>query len=158
MDTHIDRNGRSRLVALALALASAALLLSLSAGAASGAGRATVKTHSSSLGKILVDAQGRSLYLFEKDKGKRSACYGQCAKFWPPLLTTGKPTAAAGAKASLLGTTRRSNGSMQVTYAGHPLYLFVEDKKPGATKGEGSKAFGAGWYVFSPSGKKIDRD
>lgn len=158
MDTHIDRNGRSRLVALALALASAALLLSLSAGAASGAGRATVKTHSSSLGKILVDAQGRSLYLFEKDKGKRSACYGQCAKFWPPLLTTGKPTAAAGAKASLLGSTRRSNGSMQVTYAGHPLYLFVEDKKPGATKGEGSKAFGAGWYVLSPSGKKIDRD
>ena len=158
MDTHIDRNGRSRLVALALAVASAALLLSLSAGAASGAGRATVKTHSSSLGKILVDAQGRSLYLFEKDKGKRSACYGQCAKFWPPLLTTGKTTAAAGAKASLLGSTRRSNGSMQVTYAGHPLYLFVEDKKPGATKGEGSKAFGAGWYVLSPSGKKIDRD
>jgi predicted lipoprotein with Yx(FWY)xxD motif len=107
-------------------------------------------------GRILVDGQGRTLYLFEKDKNGRSACYAQCAKFWPPVLISAKPTASAGAKASLLGTTRRTNGTRQVTYAGHPLYRYLEDTKPGLTKGEGSKAFGAEWYVLSPSGKKID--
>ena len=96
--------------------------------------------------------------LLEKDKGRRSSCSGQCAKFWPPLLTSGKPTAGAGAKASLLGTTRRSNGTMQVTYAGHPLYRFTQDKKSGQTRGEGLNFFGASWYVLSPSGKKIDKD
>jgi predicted lipoprotein with Yx(FWY)xxD motif len=149
---------RSRLATPLLALAAAALLLTLSGVAAGSTSRATVKAHSSSLGKMLVDAKGRTLYLFEKDKGRRSACYGQCAKFWPPLLTVGKPTAAAGSRASLLGTTRRTNGSMQVTYAGHPLYRFLEDKKPGETKGEGSKLFGAGWYVVRPTGMKIDKD
>ena len=146
---------KSRLGFAAMLGAIALLVAATVAGAAS---RAIVKTHSSSLGKILVDAQGRTLYLFEKDKGIRSACYGQCAKFWPPLLTSGKPTAAAGAKASLLGTTRRTNGTKQVTYTGHPLYRFAEDKKPGETKGEGLKFFGGGWYVLMPSGKKIDKD
>jgi predicted lipoprotein with Yx(FWY)xxD motif len=158
MDNHIHRTGRSRLLALLVALAAASVLVVVAAAAAARTGHASVRTHSSSLGKIVVDAQGRTLYLFEKDKGPRSACYGQCAKFWPPLLTNGKPIAAVAAKASLLGTTRRSNGSTQVTYAGHPLYRFVEDKKPGQTKGEGLHFFGGGWYVLSPAGKKIDKD
>jgi predicted lipoprotein with Yx(FWY)xxD motif len=106
---------------------------------------------------VLVAGHGRTLYLFEKDKGGKSSCYGRCATFWPPVLTSGKPLAGPGAKASLLGMTRRSNGSAQVTYAGHPLYRFLEDKKPGQTKGEGSDAFGAEWYVLSPAGKKIDK-
>ena len=158
MRNNIDRRRRTRPVALLLALTAAALALGLAAAVASGMSAATVRTHKSSLGKILINAQGRTLYLFEKDKGRHSSCYGQCASFWPPLLTKGKPTAAAGAKASLLGTTRRSNGTMQVTYAGHPLYRFTQDKKAGQTGGEGLKFFGGGWYVLSPSGKKIDKD
>jgi predicted lipoprotein with Yx(FWY)xxD motif len=149
---------RSRLLSLVLAIGFAAIVLTLSVAAASGSGGATIKTHSSSLGKILVDARGRTLYLFEKDKGHRSSCYGQCAAFWPPALANGKPTAAGGAKASLLGTIRRKNGSIQVTYAGHPLYRYVADTKPGQTTGEGSQLFGAGWDVLSPSGKKIEKD
>jgi predicted lipoprotein with Yx(FWY)xxD motif len=123
----------------------------------SAARASTVAAARSGLGRIIVDVRGRTLYLFEKDKQGRSACYGSCAKFWPPLLTGGKPAAARGAKASLLGKTRRRDGSEQVTYAGHPLYRFVEDTKPGQTKGEGSQAFGAGWDALSPAGTKIER-
>jgi predicted lipoprotein with Yx(FWY)xxD motif len=138
-------------------LTAGAALAGIGAVAAVGAGPAAINTRVVSLGRILVNGQGRTLYLFEKDSGGRSACYAQCAAFWPPLLTSGKPIAGAGVKASLLGTTRRSNGTRQVTYAGHPLYRFAEDTKPGQTKGEASKAFGAEWYVLSPSGKKIDK-
>jgi len=119
---------------------------------------ASVGVASTPLGRVVVDSKGRTLYLFEKDRNRRSACYGQCATFWPPLLTHGKPVARAGARQILLGTTRRANGSQQVTYAGHPLYRFVQDRKPGQTKGEGSREFGAGWDVLSPTGKKIESD
>jgi predicted lipoprotein with Yx(FWY)xxD motif len=78
-----------------------------------------------------------------------------CAQFWPPLLTSGKPVAGRGVNAKLLGVTMRTNGTHQVTYAGHPLYRFLNDEKPGQTEGEGSKAFGARWYVLAPSGKTI---
>jgi predicted lipoprotein with Yx(FWY)xxD motif len=121
-------------------------------------GAAKVGVRRSALGRIIVDGKGRTLYLFEKDKKRRSACYGQCATYWPPLLTRGKPVARAGAKQMLLGTTRRTNGSRQVTYAGHPLYRFVQDRKPGQTNGEGSQAFGGGWDALSPAGKKIESD
>lgn len=135
-----------------------ALLAAALASGASGAGGGTlVKTGKTGLGRILVNSQGRSLYLFEADKGTRSACYGACAKFWPPLLTTAKPLAAAGVKASLLGTTKRKNGKLQVTYRGHPLYLFVKDTKAGMTAGEDSHAFGAAWFVLAPSGVKIEK-
>ncbi len=119
---------------------------------------ASLGVASTPLGRVVVDSKGRTLYLFEKDRNRRSACYGQCATFWPPLLTHGKPVARAGARQILLGTTRRANGSQQVTYAGHPLYRFVQDRKPGQTKGEGSREFGAGWDVLSPTGKKIESD
>ena len=122
------------------------------------AGAAKVGVANPPLGRIIVDSNGRTLYLFEKDKNRRSACSGQCATYWPPLLPHGKPVARAGVKQSLLGTTRRANGSQQVTYAGHPLYRFVQDVKPGQTKGQGSRAFGAGWDVLSPAGKKIESD
>ena len=112
----------------------------------------------SPLGRIIVDKKGRTLYLFEKDKNRRSACSGQCATYWPPLLTHGNRVARGGARQSLLGRTRRANGSQQVTYAGHPLYRFVQDRKPGQTNGEGSQAFGAGWEALSPAGKKIEAD
>jgi predicted lipoprotein with Yx(FWY)xxD motif len=102
--------------------------------------------------------QGRKLYLFGKDRSRRSACYGRCTNYWPPLLTHGKPVALAGVKQVLLGTIRRANGSRQVTYAGHPLYRFIQDRNPGQTRGEGSQLFGAGWDVLSPAGKKIESD
>ena len=93
-----------------------------------------------------------TLYLFAKDRKGKSACSGSCAKFWPPLVSHGKPTAGAGVKASLLGTTRRSNGSFQVTYNKHPLYTFALDKQAGQTNGEGRFAFGAKWYAVSARG------
>ena len=128
------------------------------ASARSGTGATKVGVASSQFGRIVVDSKGRTLYLFEKDKHGRSACYGECAAFWPPLLTHGKPVARPGLKRSLLGTTRRANGSQQVTYGGHPLYRFALDTKPGQTKGEGLNDFGAGWDVLSPAGKKVESD
>ncbi|MFL5895490.1 MAG: hypothetical protein ACJ76Z_10290 [Thermoleophilaceae bacterium] len=118
----------------------------------------TVKAASSSLGRIVVDAKGRTLYLFEKDARGRSSCSGACAQAWPPLLTSGKPSAGKGASASLLGVTRRANGMGQVTYRGHPLYRFYGDTRPGQTNGEGLHLYGAGWYALTPAGKKIDDD
>lgn len=118
---------------------------------------ATISVGSSSLGQILVDANGKTLYLFEADSGTQSTCSGACAQAWPPLTTSGAPKAAASASLSLLGTTTRSDGTTQVTYSGHPLYTFVNDTKPGDTTGEGSTAFGAGWDVLSPSGAKIEK-
>lgn len=140
-----------------------ALALSLAVGlhgalARDSAGRATVAVGHSKLGRIIVDGRGRTLYLFEKDRRRRSACYGACAGYWPPLLTHGKPLAARGAKASLLGMTRRRDGREQVTYAGHPLYRYILDTRPGQTNGEGSHNFGAGWDALTPAGKKIERD
>jgi predicted lipoprotein with Yx(FWY)xxD motif len=127
------------------------------AGTGFAAGAATVQARHGKLGTFLVDAKGRTLYLFEKDKTKKSTCSGSCAVAWPPLLTTGKPKAGGTTKASLLGTSRRSDGKTQVTYKGHPLYYFVMDKKAGDTKGQGLNAFGAKWYVLAPSGGKIDK-
>jgi predicted lipoprotein with Yx(FWY)xxD motif len=119
---------------------------------------ATVDLRTVSLGQILVDAQGRTLYLFEADKGGKSNCDGPCATAWPPLLSTGAPQAAMGASASLIGTTTRGDGTTQVTYAGHPLYYFVGDKAPGDTTGQDIDQFGAKWYVLAKDGKKIDND
>jgi predicted lipoprotein with Yx(FWY)xxD motif len=115
----------------------------------------TVHTAQSRLGKILVDSRGRTLYLFKKDSGTKSACFGACATAWPPLRASGKPKAGSGVKASLLGTIKRSDGAAQVTYHGHPLYTFVMDKKAGDTNGEGVNAFGGSWFVVSPAGKQI---
>jgi predicted lipoprotein with Yx(FWY)xxD motif len=116
---------------------------------------AAVRVARTGLGKILVDSQGRTLYLFKKDSGMKSACTGACAAAWPPLRATGKPTVGAGAKASLVGTISRSDGHPQVTYNGHPLYTFVMDTKPGDTKGEGLTAFGAAWFAVSPARKQV---
>ena len=116
---------------------------------------ATVNLRKTSLGSILVNSRGHTLYLFKKDTNGKSSCSGSCAKFWPPLLGHGKPTAGSGVKASLLGTTRRSNGSLQVTYNKHPLYTYSLDKTAGQTKGEGNFAFGARWYAVSGRGTAV---
>lgn len=107
------------------------------------------------LGAILVDSTGRTAYLFEKDTGPKSTCFGACASEWPPVTTNGKPTAGKGVTASMLGTTKRSDGKTQVTYNGHPLYLFEADQKPGDATGQNVDAFGAKWYVLSSAGDKV---
>ena len=108
-----------------------------------------------SLGAILVDSKARTVYLFEKDTGPKSTCSGACATEWPPVTTSGKPSAGSGVTASMLGTTTRSDGKTQVTYNGHPLYLFEADQKPGDATGQNVDAFGAKWYVLSPAGNKV---
>jgi predicted lipoprotein with Yx(FWY)xxD motif len=147
----------SLILIVAAALSLAGLSTALAAGD-SASRAAMVSTAKTNLGKIIVNGSGHTLYLFEKDKRGKSACSGACAAYWPPLLTHGKPIAAGAAKQALLGTIKRSNGSRQVTYAGHPVYTYLLDTKRGQTKGEGSMLFGAGWDAVSPGGKKIESD
>jgi len=119
-----------------------------------GAGAVTVTTSKGRLGTFLVDGQGRTLYLFEADHGPKSVCNGTCAQAWPPL--TGTPKAAGAVKAGMLGTTKRADGTTEVTYNGHPLYTYAGDSTAGQANGQGLTQFGAGWYVLSPKGAKID--
>ena len=116
---------------------------------------AVISTAKTSLGRIIVKSNGRTLYLFGKDRNGKSACSGQCATFWPPLITSGKPRVTNGARAALVGTTKRADGRLQVTYNHHPLYTFVKDTKTGQTNGEGVNAYGAVWDAVSPAGGKI---
>jgi predicted lipoprotein with Yx(FWY)xxD motif len=145
-----------RAMRIAIAAVAAALCV---VGAACAASSTPVKVEKTpKLGNVVANVHGMTLYLFRADHGTTSACYGKCATFWPPLLTGSKPVAMAGVKASLLGTTKRKDGRLQVTYKGHPLYTFVKDTKAGMTAGEGSNAFGAKWYALAPSGATIDKD
>jgi predicted lipoprotein with Yx(FWY)xxD motif len=117
-----------------------------------GTGAKVAVANNAKLGQILVDEKGMTLYLFVKDTGTSSTCYDQCANFWPPLLTTGTPQAGTGANQSLLGTTTRTDGKVEVTYAGHPLYFFLKDKAPGDITGQGVNGFGDLWWVLTPAG------
>jgi predicted lipoprotein with Yx(FWY)xxD motif len=129
---------------------------SLAASPSPSASAETIKVATDAkLGQILVDEEGKTLYLFVADKGTASTCCTSCATIWPPVLTNGAPQAEGGAKASLLGTTTRTDGKVEVTYAGHPLYYFIQDKKAGDTTGQGVNGFGALWWVLSPSGAAI---
>ena len=145
---------------LSIGTIAAALSLSYGLGIASASSSSTrtgakVAVASSNLGQILVDSHGRTLYLFAKDKSGKSTCYGLCAGYWPALTTKGKPKAISGARKALLGTTRRKDGRLQVTYRGHPLYRFSGDTGAGQTSGEGLTDFGGGWWAVSPAGNKI---
>jgi predicted lipoprotein with Yx(FWY)xxD motif len=115
---------------------------------------AVVKVVDSQFGRVVADRKGEALYLFDKEKGKRSQCYGQCAVAWPPLLTKGKPRAGDGARKGLLGTTRRRDGKLQVTYAGHPLYYYVDDA-PGRILCHNVDEFGGLWLVVKPNGSPV---
>jgi len=118
--------------------------------------KAAVGVRTTALGKLLVDANGRSLYLFEGDKPNQSNCAGACATSWPPLTSAKTPAGAAGVQAARLGTITAAGGKRQVTYNGHPLYLYAGDQQAGDTAGEGLNDFGAEWDVLSPSGSKIE--
>ena len=165
MERALKAPGR-RLGALAiglLALTSLLAWLALSPGAGAAGQRAgatgfTVGIATTPLGKIVVDARGHSLYLFEADHKGASACYGACAKAWPPVIVSGKPKAGPGARAALLGVLHRRDGKQQVTYRGHPLYRFFKDAKRGQVKGQGLDFYGGEWYVLTPAGKKLEHE
>jgi predicted lipoprotein with Yx(FWY)xxD motif len=149
------RSGLTQLVAIA-----AVLVMSACAGAAvhairSAASGTVIKTHASAVGKIVVDGSNHTLYMFARDKNGKSSCYGSCVSYWPAVIASGKVTAGAGIKASLLGTTTRKDGKKQVTYNKHPLYRYVGDSKAGQVTGQGENASGGKWYVVSPSGAVI---
>jgi predicted lipoprotein with Yx(FWY)xxD motif len=139
-------------VAAAAAVTHHSSARSLSASQAT-AGRITL--HKTKLGKVLATSSGRTLYLFMADKHGRSSCYGQCAGYWPPLMKKGKLRAGTGVRAKLLGTTKRKNGKLQVTYNGHPVYEFSLDTGSGQIKGQAQNFFGGKWYVVSAGGKAI---
>lgn len=113
---------------------------------------ARVKVVNSDFGRVIADGRGEAFYLFDKEDTKKPECYGACAEVWPPVLTKGKPVAASGIKQSLLGTTKRKNGKLQVTYAGHPLYYYVDDS-PGTILCHDVAEFGGLWLVVKPDGK-----
>jgi predicted lipoprotein with Yx(FWY)xxD motif len=116
---------------------------------------AAVTTHSGPDGAYLTDGKGRTLYIFDKDKGTTSTCSGDCAKEWPPFTTSGTPTATGSATGSMVATTDRSDGTTQVTYAGHPLYYFADDESTGDMKGQGENDFGGLWTAVTPEGAAL---
>ena len=148
---------RSKLNVVAALVASAAFASFAAAGAGAATSGAIVKVAASPIGHILVDGRGITLYDFPPDQGTKSVCYGACAALWPPLLTKGKPVAISGSGVNpkLLGTTRRTDGKLQVTYNRHPLYLYKPDSKAGQINGEGANQFGGRWYIVGTNGNAI---
>ncbi len=116
--------------------------------------RAKLLVRSTSAGDVLVDARGRTLYLRTIDGSRKSTCYGSCAAAWPPFVTSATPRAGSGVKQALLGTAKRRDGTLQVTYAGHPLYFFGQDTKAGQISGQATVGT---WWVLGASGKKITK-
>ncbi|MBE3597592.1 MAG: c-type cytochrome [Limnochordaceae bacterium] len=126
------------------------VLLLLQVSALQAAGDVEVQAiQDATYGRILADAQGRTLYLFTKDSKNSSTCYNQCAEIWPPLLVKDKAMAGKGVAANLLGTTQRKDGTLQVTYNGWPLYYYAKDSRPGDVNGQG---VGGVWFLVSPDG------
>ena len=138
-----------RILALCVLAASIAVVPAFAA-----APHAKVLVRSTAVGKVLVDAHGRTLYARSIDVSRKSTCYGSCAAAWPPFLTSAKPLAGSGAKQALLGTAKRKDGTLQVTYAGHPLYFYGQDTKPGEISGQGTAS---SWWLVGSSGAKITK-
>src|SRR5262245_16898113 len=145
--------------AFALTLAAAALTAALTAPAAMSSRHAagpTLQIKSSRFGKLLFDGRGFVLYAFTRDRvGGKSTCYGDCAAAWPPYIIKGKRSLGAGLKQSLLGTTRRRDGKLQVTYAGRPLYYYRGDTKPGNIFCQDVTEYGGTWLVVAGTGKLV---
>lgn len=139
------------LVPLWLVCVVAALLLARASLQAQGDVSVQAAQHPT-YGRILVDGSGRSLYLFSSDGKNTSTCYGECAQRWPPVLTSGRPSAGGGVAPNLLGTTKRQDGTLQVTYNGWPLYYYAEDRGPGDTAGQGVEDR---WFLVSPYGTPV---
>ena len=114
-----------------------------------------LKLVDSAYGTILANGRGRALYLFTADRGKASRCYGDCATAWPPYIVKSKPAAGRGVKPGKIGTTRRSDGRLQATYAGHPVYFYEDDNEPGEVLCQAVNEFGGYWYVLRSSGRAV---
>lgn len=125
------------------------------ASSSNGAGAIVSAASTPKFGTVLVSSKGLALYDFQKDSGTKSACYGACAKIWPPLMTTGTPKAAGAAESFKLGTIKRTEGTTQVTYAGHPLYTYTADVRPGEVNGNGINSFGGIWSALDASGSEV---
>jgi predicted lipoprotein with Yx(FWY)xxD motif len=134
---------------------SAAAHDAMSSRSSRAAAPAAVTARSSDYGRILFDGRGFALYAFDRDRGGRSTCSGACATAWPPFIVARRPQASRGATASLLGTTRRSDGRLQATYAGRPLYFYVGDRKPGQVLCQNVREFGGLWLVVRPNGTLV---
>jgi predicted lipoprotein with Yx(FWY)xxD motif len=106
-------------------------------------------------GKHLTNGKGRALYVFTSDSGKTSNCYGDCAHAWPPYIVNAKPRAVEGARQGLIGVTRRTDGRLQATYAGHPVYFYIRDKSPGEVLCQAVQEFGGFWYILRAGGKVV---
>jgi predicted lipoprotein with Yx(FWY)xxD motif len=145
------------LATLIAALGATGFLAARSIAGSASQSHATVNVRKTSLGRVLVNAKGHTLYVFMKDKRGKSACGGQCAKFWPPLLAHGKRTIGPGVRRSLLSVARRADGRRQLRYRHHPLYTFALDKHAGQTNGEGLLEFGARWYAISAAGRVVKK-
>ena len=117
--------------------------------------QSSVTVDASKYGRILFDGRGFALYTFTRDARGRSTCSGACAKKWPPYIVSRRPVAGVGAKRSLLGTIRRSDGTLQATYAGRPLYYYAGDRKPGQVLCQNVKEFGGTWLVLRASGRLV---
>ncbi len=114
-----------------------------------------IKVVSSDYGRILADGRGKALYLFTADKGKASSCSGDCATAWPPYIVKSKPAGVSGAKPGKVGITRRDDGKLQATYAGHPVYYYQGDREPGQVLCQAVNEFGGYWYVLRSNGKAV---
>ena len=125
------------------------------AATASAAKGPKIKVADSDYGRILFNGRGRALYLFTADQGKTSNCSGDCATAWPPYIVKSKPVAGAGAKQGLIGTTRRSDGTLQATYKGKPVYFYIRDTQPGQVLCQAVSEFGGYWYVLRANGKAV---
>jgi predicted lipoprotein with Yx(FWY)xxD motif len=154
----MNRTVSMRRFALGLALGAIAGIAVLVVAAHGGTTKqAPVMLGKTALGSVLVDARGRTLYAFDKDRKGMSACDTDCATYWPPLVARMTPHGGKGVHQSLLGVIRRRDGRRQVTYAGRPLYTFVGDKAPGQTTGQRLTNFGAEWYAVGASGHTVER-
>jgi predicted lipoprotein with Yx(FWY)xxD motif len=142
-------------VLLAAVVAGGAIVASASTTSGAKAKTPSLKLAKTSLGTILVDSKGRTLYAFGHDLKNKSRCSGQCASNWPPAKAPAKPTVAKGIDKSKLKVIKRSDGSSQLSYNGHPLYRFIADSGPGSTNGENITAFGGTWDVLSKGGAVV---
>jgi predicted lipoprotein with Yx(FWY)xxD motif len=140
---------------IVLAVLAALVGLALPAGTAGAAKGPKIKVAESDFGRILFNGRGRALYLFTADGRKTSNCYGDCAAAWPPYIVKRKPVAGRGARPGLIGTTRRSDGRLQATYGGHPIYYYIHDNEPGEVLCQAVYEFGGFWYVLRSSGKAV---
>lgn len=142
-------------ICMAVLVIGAVFVRSTPAAPAGPSAKASVAVGKSSYGQILFDGRGFALYAFTHDTRNKATCFGECAVKWPPYLVAGKPAAGRSVKAKLLGTTRRSDGKLQATYGGRPLYYYVGDTAPGLVLCQDVDEFGGTWLVLRGSGKLV---